>query len=311
EGVRDELLALPRVAPIAHLIDVVGVHLSLNELKHKFTNILRVSKEHNPVFVGVYIDIERNNVVITLYDELNGHNAEYIVDVRRFNPIFDRQNLHNHHQNLHNERSNSHIIKRQPPLIHSLLVAGDGLLNLNNLNRHFTCSLGFLARTRPTNEDVFVTSGLCFRPNQNYHLLPWTSHVEHDVIGRMTRMGRLTRELDFGILSIDNPIYIPMPSIRHTESIYNAQLPIRGGPVFTYLMNVNDGDLRTSRANLKGIITGGVGNFAFVTKLERIRAEANLSIVTSLVKVSIAKFFQILQCKFLNLHQYMKHGCNL
>ncbi|CAG8822953.1 922_t:CDS:1, partial [Racocetra fulgida] len=54
-----------------------------------------------------------------------------------------------------------------------------------------------------------------------------------------------------------------------------------GGPVFTYHMDIISGDLRTSRADLKGIITGGVGNFAFATRLERICAEANVDIVTS------------------------------
>ncbi|CAG8515856.1 10446_t:CDS:2, partial [Racocetra fulgida] len=158
-NLRDELLALPQVEPIAHLIDVVEVRLSMNELIHKYRNILALAREHNPVYVGVYIDRERNNVVITLYDDHNIHNAEFIVDVREFNPIYDRQNLHNHQQNLHNE------------------------------------------------------------------------HV--------------------------------------------------GGSVFSYHMNINDGDLRTSRADLKGIITGGVGNFAFITKLEKIRAEAHVDIVTS------------------------------
>ncbi|CAG8752699.1 26021_t:CDS:1, partial [Racocetra persica] len=55
-----------------------------------------------------------------------------------------------------------------------------------------------------------------------------------------------------------------------------------GGPVFSYHMDYIDGDLQTSRADLKGIITGGIGNFAFATKLERIRAAANVDIVTSM-----------------------------
>ncbi|CAG8777944.1 2076_t:CDS:2, partial [Racocetra fulgida] len=54
-----------------------------------------------------------------------------------------------------------------------------------------------------------------------------------------------------------------------------------GGPVYSHHMDIIGGDLRTYRADLKGIITGGVGNFAFVTRLERIRAEANVDIVTS------------------------------
>ncbi|CAG8654006.1 3340_t:CDS:2 [Racocetra fulgida] len=119
-----------------------------------------------------------------------------------------------------------------------------------------------------TGEQVFVTTGLAYRHNQNYHLLPWNSHDAHNNIGRMTSMGRLRREIDFGILSINNPIDNPMPDV--------------GGPVFSYDVNITTGDLGTSRADLKGIITGTTGELAFVTKIERIRAEANINIFTSL-----------------------------
>ncbi|CAG8812407.1 5220_t:CDS:2, partial [Racocetra persica] len=124
------LYAGSRINVVMNRITVYTIDESLkNELLvlPQYRNILAVTREHNPVFVGVYIDIERNNVVITLYD---GHNAEYIVDVRQFDPIFDR----------------------------------------------------FLARMRATNEEVFVTTELGYRHNQNYHLLPWTSHVEHNNI---------------------------------------------------------------------------------------------------------------------------------
>ncbi|CAG8668576.1 7527_t:CDS:2, partial [Racocetra fulgida] len=218
------------------------------------------TKEHNPIFVGTFIDLELNDVIVTLYHEFDQQNAEYIEEVRRLHVRFEYQHLPNP-QNLLNEHSNLRIMKRQPPpddsddddipMMVTPIIAGDGR---------------------------------CFRPDLNYYLLPWNSEVVRNNIGKMTGMGRLEREIDFAILKIPNNLDFRL----HREPLNLNPLPSTandnkdiGGPVFSYHMNIIDGDLRTSRSGLSSILTGGIGHFAFMTQLDKIRDEAKIYVVSS------------------------------
>ncbi|RIB10000.1 hypothetical protein C2G38_2251026 [Gigaspora rosea] len=154
--------------------------------------IYEVASERNPVLVAIFIDVELNNVVDLLDNEQPNSNASAI---------------------------NSRAITIP-------LLAGDGFCNIDE---DITCSLGFFGMRQTaagTMENVFVTSGRCYRYEMEYFLKPWGPlGIQHDIshhIGRMDEY-RGYREYDYGILRITGEVE-PVPSIKNLDSNYYPQI---------------------------------------------------------------------------------------
>ncbi|CAG8598540.1 10762_t:CDS:1, partial [Cetraspora pellucida] len=187
----------------------------------------RITDEHNPIFVTIFIDVRLNNNVIALYREHENQNREFIQAIQEpglFNPppIFERKNLNN---NGNNGQRNLNVVKRQP-FISIPALAGDGF---TNLAEDLTCSLGFWAKKRQSQENVFVSSGRCFRFAQDYYLKPWglQNLPLPDVrnhIGKMdNRVGH--NEISYSILRIEGDVE-PIGFIKNIDSPDFAELRI-------------------------------------------------------------------------------------
>ncbi|CAG8592785.1 16300_t:CDS:2, partial [Racocetra persica] len=116
------ILNNPQIIDRRNLIVIDAVPRSLNALNLRLRAIFNIAIRHNPMFVGIFIDVELNNVVILSSHEYDVHNREFMDEVRNRinpNPIFEYGDLHNVH------------VKRQPPdnnpLINFPIIAGEDL----------------------------------------------------------------------------------------------------------------------------------------------------------------------------------------
>ncbi|CAG8575270.1 18280_t:CDS:2, partial [Racocetra persica] len=120
-----KILDNPQIIHRRHLIVIDAVPLPIGDMNSRLRAIFSIAIRHNPVFVGIFIDVELNNVVILSSHEYDVHNREFMDEVRNViipNPIFEYGNLHNVH------------VKRQPPennpLINFPIIAGEGYKDL-------------------------------------------------------------------------------------------------------------------------------------------------------------------------------------
>ncbi|KAF0485908.1 hypothetical protein F8M41_022741 [Gigaspora margarita] len=208
----NEIRNLSDVIPINHLLTFERSvnNLSLFDLKTRYKNLTRLALQYNPELVAIFIDVTFNNIVIASYHGFDEPNREFIDEVNRQfvnpAPVFEYGNLPNT-----NEQHKLNAINRR--IIQTLIENGDGLCNLN---QDVTCSIGFWARRNETNENVIVTSGRCYRFEQEYFLKPWGSLNIYNYIGRMSRISS-HHKTDVGIVSIEGNVR-PTRIIRNTDS---------------------------------------------------------------------------------------------
>ncbi|CAG8471866.1 10274_t:CDS:2, partial [Racocetra fulgida] len=116
------LLNNPQIIDRRHLIVIDAVPSSLNALNLRLRAVFNIALSHNPMYVGIFIDLGLNNVVILSSYEYDIQNREFMDEVRNQinpNPIFEYGDIHNVH------------VKRQPPdnnhLINFPIIAGEEL----------------------------------------------------------------------------------------------------------------------------------------------------------------------------------------
>ncbi|CAG8704634.1 2593_t:CDS:1, partial [Racocetra fulgida] len=112
-----ELLDNPDISDSKELIIIDRAHRPLNTLNSRIREIAKIAIRHNPMFVGIFIDVNLNDVVILSSHEYDIQNREFINEVRNSinpHPIFEYEDLHHVH------------VKRQPhPLINFPIIAGE------------------------------------------------------------------------------------------------------------------------------------------------------------------------------------------
>ncbi|CAG8642775.1 23172_t:CDS:1, partial [Gigaspora rosea] len=225
------ILNLPAVIPIMDLLrfDVRAQNnFNLAGLKARRDRVYELALEHNPVFVTIFLDIELNNVVVSLYHEYDDENRPFTDDVnQQFNNppiVFEYKDLPD------NEQLNANVsaIKRRDLQI--TMLAGDGFCNLD---QSLTCSLGYFGIRQTAagaQERVFVTSGRCYRYEIDYHLKPWSPlgvqppHIYH--IGRMDSSSIRHSVIDYGVLRIEEGENRPTPFIKNLDSPSHPMLQI-------------------------------------------------------------------------------------
>ncbi|CAG8712357.1 20695_t:CDS:2, partial [Racocetra persica] len=269
----------PRIIPIHNLIAFVPTvnHLSLPGLQDRQRSLRRIADEHNPMFVTIFIDVRLNNNVVALYHEYENQNREFI-----------------------------QAIVEEPELQHPLPIfepipalAGDGF---TNLAEDVTCSLGFWAKREETEENVFVSSGRCYRFDHDYYLKPWALQNlplpdVRNHIGQMDRR-RGHNDIDFSILrvvgdveptafvkNVDSPDFTELP---HSALFFDGIDPYRVKYVID--MDSNIGDLggpvyhhyERARVSVYGIISGNIGDITLSTDVDLILEQAHVQFVNYL-----------------------------
>ncbi|CAG8454084.1 23355_t:CDS:2 [Gigaspora rosea] len=226
----DTILNLPAVIPIKHLLSFnvsAQNHFNLADLKARRNRVYQIAFDNNPVLLTIFVDVELNNIVVSLYHENDNVNRKFIDEVNQIiqNPpiVFESKDLSN------NEQINSNASAIMRRVIQIPLLAGDGFCNLD---QSLTCSLDYFGMRQAETgglESVFVTSGRCYQGEIDYYLKPWgpLGIPPPNVYYRIGIMDTSETWYDYGILRIGDEVE-PIPSIKNIDSHYYPEIQIWG-----------------------------------------------------------------------------------